>query len=160
MRNITCCFTGHRLLPTKKLEEIKRITREQIRAAYGRGYRRFLCGGALGYDTLCAIEVIGERKLHPDIKLILVYPCLAQDAKWNSEDRALYKKIYDECDECYCMGESYTPYCMHLRNRAMVNDSSLVIAYLEKDTGGTAYTWSYAQKQGLRTVNINDLIGG
>ena len=100
------------------------------------------------------------RQIHSDIKLILVFPCLGQDARWQEKDREIYKRIYDECDECYCMSEEYTKGCMHLRNRAMVNESSLVIAYLTNDNGGTAYTYNYARKQGVRTVNVATVTGG
>jgi len=160
MKNITCCFTGHRKLPPGSLLEIRQRTREEIRKAYFSGYRRFLCGGALGYDTVCAQEVLRMRQLYSDIKLILVYPCLGQDARWQEKDREIYKRIYDECDECYCMSEKYTQGCMHLRNRAMVNESSLVIAYLTNDNGGTAYHYNYARKQGVRTVNVATVTGG
>lgn len=154
MKSITCCFTGHRKLPPGSLEQIRHRTAEEIKKAYISGYRRFLCGGALGYDTMCALEVIRMRQRCPDVKLILVYPCLGQDARWQERDREIYKHIYDECDECYCMSEKYTQGCMHLRNRAMVNESSLVIAYLTSDSGGTAYTYNYARQKGVRTVNV------
>ena len=160
MKNITCCFTGHRKLPPDKYNDILQKTRKQIEIAYRDGYRRFLCGGALGYDTMCAQEIIRMKKTHPDIKLILVYPCLGQDAKWQEKDRETYRAVFEECDECYCMSKSYTPYCMHLRNRAMIIDSSLCIAYLESDKGGTAYTYSYAAKHGVRTVNVAQINGG
>lgn len=159
MKSITCCFTGHRKLPSDEVLKIRQRTREEIKKAYVFGYRRFLCGGALGYDTMCAVEVLRLRQSCPDVKLILVYPCLGQDARWQEKDREIYRRIYDECDECYCMSEKYTQGCMHLRNRAMVNESSLVIAYLTNDSGGTAYTYNYAQKKGVKTVNVSTEIG-
>ncbi len=159
MKNITCCFTGHRKLPKNRLSIIQGLVAEQLLCAYRDGYRRFVCGGALGFDTLCAIEVLRLRKRFEDISLILVYPCLGQDARWKEADREIYRKIYDECDECYCMRREYTPSCMHERNRAMVDESSLVIAYLENDRSGTAYTYNYAKENGVKTVNIASEIG-
>lgn len=152
--DISCCFTGHRKLPSEKLDEIKNRIKEEIDRAYEGGYRRFLCGGALGFDTLCAYTVIEKRKTCPDISLILVLPCMAQEEQWNEEDKRIYREIYAECDECYCMSELYTDGCMHQRNRAMVDDSSLCIAYLENLKSGTAYTYNYAKKNGLVIVNI------
>jgi uncharacterized phage-like protein YoqJ len=129
---------------------------DEIDRAYEKGYRRFVCGGALGFDTICAEAVIEKRKVHGDAMLVLVIPCLGQEDGWSGEDRDTYDRIYAECDECYCMSEQYTEGCMHLRNRAMVDDSSLCIAYLECATGGTAYTYKYAKKNGLVVINIAD----
>ncbi len=159
MRNTTCCFTGHRKLPKNKIQMIRESVYKNIQLAYNRGYRDFVCGGALGFDTLCAIEVLRLRREHPDVKLILVYPCLGQDVKWKDTDKELYKRIFDECDECYCMRKEYTASCMHERNRAMVDESSLVIAYLENSRSGTAYTYNYAKEQGVQAINIADEIG-
>lgn len=157
---ISCCFTGHRKLPAEKLCEIEKRIKEEIDRAYLGGYRRFLCGGALGYDTLCAYAVIEKRKECSDVLLILVLPCMAQDEKWSEEDRRVYREIYAACDECYCMSELYTDGCMQLRNRAMVDDSSLCIAYLENFKSGTSYTYNYAKKNGLVVINIADVDEG
>ncbi len=147
------------MLPKDKLSFIKDCVAREIESAYREGFRRFICGGALGFDTLCALEVLRLRKIHQDIKLILIYPCLGQDVKWKDTDRELYRYIYDECDECYCMRREYTPFCMHERNRAMVGESSLVIAFLENGKSGTAYTYNYAKTHGVRTINIASRIG-
>ena len=152
--DISCCFTGHRRLSPDKLDEIKQRLKDEVDRAYEGGYRRFLCGGAIGFDTLCAYTVIEKRRTCPDVALILVIPCMAQEEQWCEEDRRVYREIYSECDECYCMSELYTEGCMHTRNRAMVDESSLCIAYLENFKSGTAYTYKYAKKNGLVTVNI------
>lgn len=156
MREITCCFTGHRKISADKIPFVRRNLREAIYAACTEGYRRFVCGGALGFDTMAAIEVLSFKKMFSDIRLILIYPCLDQDRKWSEEDKTIYKKIYEMCDECYAMSEKYTDSCMHLRNRAMVDQSSKVIAYLKNDKSGTAYTYNYAQKRGVDCINIAD----
>ena len=156
MNEITCCFTGHRKIPREKYELLRCRISNEIDRAYEKGYRRFLCGGALGFDTMCADAVIEKRKTHRDALLILVIPCMGQEDSWSAEDRAVYDRIYAECDECYCMSELYTEGCMHVRNRAMVDDSSLCIAYLENETGGTAYTCNYARKNELVVINLAD----
>ena len=43
---------------------------------------------------------------------------------------------------------------MHKRNRHLVDNSSLCIAYLTKESGGTAYTVNYARQSGLTIINI------
>ncbi len=154
LKEISCCFTGHRKIPKDKLDQIKQSVRHEIDRAYVRGYRRFLCGGALGFDTLCAQTVIEKKAECSDAMLILVLPCMGQDEQWSEDEQRVYREIYAKADECYCMSELYTEGCMQTRNRAMVNDSTLCIAYLENDKSGTAYTYFYAQKNGVETVNI------
>ena len=46
---------------------------------------------------------------------------------------------------------------MHLRNRAMVDECSLCISYLESFKSGTGYTYNYAKKSGLVIVNTADV---
>ena len=158
MNEITCCFTGHRKIAQGKYAELHSRLAEEIDRAYEKGYRRFLCGGALGFDTMCADAVIEKRKKNPDTSLVLVIPCMGQYEQWSAEDKALYDRIYSECDECYCMSELYYDGCMHLRNRAMVDDSSLCIAYLEHENSGTAYTYNYAVENQLTVINLADAI--
>ena len=43
---------------------------------------------------------------------------------------------------------------MQKRDRYLVDDSSVCLAYLTRATGGTAYTVNYARRRGLRIVNI------
>ena len=50
--------------------------------------------------------------------------------------------------------EEYTRDCMFKRNRHLVDNSSLCICYLTKDTGGTAYTVRYARSKGKIIVNV------
>ena len=43
---------------------------------------------------------------------------------------------------------------MHKRNRYMVDNSGLCVCYWIRDKGGTAYTVHYAEKEGLKIINI------
>ena len=156
----TCCFTGHRKLPTDKLEQIKKHIDELIDYAYSKGFVRFVCGAALGFDTLCELAVLEKKKIHPEISLVLVLPCIGHYEGWRAEDKAEYERIYAQCDECYCMAGQYTERCMQLRNRAMVNDSSMCIAYLDNYKSGTSFTFKYAKEKGLESINIAELIEG
>ena len=61
-------------------------------------------------------------------------------------------------DKTVCVSDHYFNGCMQKRNRFLADISSLCICYLTKNTGGTAYTVRYAQKEGLKIVNITDLI--
>ena len=70
--DITACFTGHRIV--KRDFNYKRID-EAIEDLYESGYRIFLNGMALGFDTLCFKRLMVLRKVYPDIKIIACVPC-------------------------------------------------------------------------------------
>ena len=156
MRSKTCCFTGHRYLPEKQKEEIMRTLESAVLSLIHSGYRYFGAGGALGFDTLSAQMVLHLRQSYPDIKLILVLPCISQSDKWSQADVAVYQEIMEQADKVVYTSHEYTAGCMFKRNRHLVDHSSACICYLEKATGGTAYTVNYARKCGLKIINLTE----
>ncbi len=50
----TCCFTGHRYIPSHDIYKITNLTEGYIRNLINMGIKYFGVGGALGYDTLAA----------------------------------------------------------------------------------------------------------
>ncbi len=60
----------------------------------------------------------------------------------------------EQANKVVYISQKYTPDCMLRRNRHLVDYSSVCICYLNKTTGGTAYTVKYAQKCGLQIINI------
>jgi len=155
MREKTCCFTGHRELPTgwarrRLAARLEKAVIEQINS----GVRFFGAGGALGFDTLAAQTVLKLRKKYPDIKLILVLPCPTQTRGWPAEAVEEYERIKARADKVVYTSQEYTKDCLFKRNRHLVDNSGVCICYKTKDTGGTAYTVSYAKEQGLEVINI------
>ena len=118
------------------------------------GYLYFGAGGALGFDTLAAQTVLRLRKSYPQIKLILVLPCISQADRWAPEDVRTYREIMKQADKVVYTSQDYSPGCMFKRNRYLVNCSSTCICYLTKEKGGTAYTVEYAKKHGLQIFNV------
>ncbi len=114
----------------------------------------FGAGGALGFDTLAAQCVLSLRKRYPHIKLILVLPCTAQTKGWSKDDIAIYEEIKSQADKVVYTSHDYFRGCMFKRNRHLVNGSSVCIAYLTQEKGGTAYTVNYAKEQGLTVINL------
>ena len=150
----TCCFTGHRKLPSEEQTEIANKLERVIATLYQKGIRYYGAGGALGFDALAARTVIRLRESYPDMKLILVLPCLTQTRGWKPEDVAEYECIKAQADKVVYTAQQYTRGCMHRRNRHLVDNSSVCVCYLAKDNGGTAYTVRYAEEKGLQIVNI------
>ena len=156
MRNLkekTCCFTGHREI-TLPVETIQYNLEKQLKRLISSGVIYYGAGGALGFDTLAALTIIKMRNIYPEIKLILVLPCKEQTKGWNSNDIEIYNYILNQADKVVYISENYYPGCMHKRNRHLVDNSSHCICYLEKNTGGTAYTVNYAKEKGLTIYNV------
>ena len=74
-KNRTCFFTGHRDIPEYVQHLINTKLLETIDGLYDKGYVNFICGGAVGFDTMAAKAVI-ERKKELDIRLVLWYYCI------------------------------------------------------------------------------------
>lgn len=154
MINQTCCFTGHRKIPSDQLESVTQRLRDAVIASIKDGYLYFGAGGALGFDTLAAKIVLELRTIYPEIKLILVLPCLDQAEKWNEEDKEEYERIKSLADKVVYTSGNYFNGCMQRRNRHLIDNSSLCICYLTERIGGTAYTVNYARDKGCMVVNL------
>ena len=159
---ITCCFTGHRpqSLPWGTREqdsrclELKLELAARLEGIYETGYRRFLCGMALGCDMYFAEAVLALRDSHPDVKLEAVIPCGSQPDRWNLAQRQRYNSLLDRCDKVTVLQIHYTPDCMLRRNRYMVEHSALLLACYNGYPGGTQSTLLYARRQGLQSIII------
>lgn len=154
MKDITACFTGHRSIPAEQHTIIRERLADIIISLIHRGYRRFCAGGALGFDTMAAQAVLMLKHQYPYIRLILVLPCLSQARGWSEHDQTVYEYIKAHADEIVYTAQTPSKWCMHKRNRSLVDHISFCIRYLTKTTGGTAYTVHYAQTQGLEVTNI------
>ena len=152
-RETTCCFTGHRTL-YKPENEISAELDKLLYKMYERGFRRFCCGGAVGFDTLAEKAVLRLREKHDDVTLSLILPCREQTKKWKAADVAVYEEILTLADEIIYTSEHFTPFCMHVRNRRLVDESSVCIAYLVTDSGGTASTVKYAEQQKIEIIKL------
>lgn len=154
-KGISVCFTGHRHIPPEDREWLTLLVDRQIEALYREGYRDFLCGGALGFDTLAAQRVCAARVEHSDIRLRLVLPCADQSKFWTKLQCDEYERLLYMAERIDTLQKEYTPGCMHQRNRFLVDSSSVCVAYLKKKEGGTYYTAMYARKQGTRLIILD-----
>lgn len=156
MRNQTCCFTGHRHIPPEAMPTLSAQLESTVRSLIKSGIRYFGAGGALGFDTLAAGTVLRLRAEFPQIRLILVLPCKDQTRGWLPGDIARYEDILKQADKCVYAGEYYCPGCMQKRNRHLVDNSSVCVAYCTRRTGGSAYTVDYARKKGLEVILLGE----
>lgn len=155
----TVCFTGHRHIEDEQYEKLFDTLMQVIEQQIDAGATLFRTGGALGFDTMAALAVLSLRKRFPEIRLELILPCPSQTKGWSQSDTILYEQIKAQADAVRFVSTGYYKGVLQQRNRALVENSDVCIAYLRNSSGGgTAYTASLALKKGLELINLHDLI--
>ena len=149
-REKAVAFTGHRDLQRDfNKKELEFIIEEYIL----NGKDTFLIGMAVGFDTVCFKVVEGLKKRYKNIKIIACVPCENQQKNFTYSQKLEYARMIKNADQVIMVSKEYTPYCMQKRNMYMVDNCSVLIAYLRRNSGGTANTVNYAKKQG-KTIDM------
>jgi uncharacterized phage-like protein YoqJ len=151
----TVCFTGHR---PEKLT----LAEDQVRGALRKGidkalewkYTTFISGMAPGVDIWAAEEILALKKGHPEIKLICAIPYDGFDRNWNTEWKEKFDAVKSQADEAYFICPKSMRAAPIIRDKWMVDHSSLVIAVYTGGKGGTRTTIEYAEKQKIKVLNI------
>ena len=162
-KSISCCFTGHRpmKLPWGMNEkdprcvDLKLELAARLEGIYQMGYRRFICGMALGCDMYFAEAVLELRQQHPDVTLEAAIPFGDQPGKWGAEQRQRYNRLIDSADQVTVPQYTYSRDCMMQRNRYMVDHASLLVACFDGRPGGTMNTILYAQRSGVQVIILD-----
>jgi uncharacterized phage-like protein YoqJ len=167
----TVCFTGHR---PNKMNNCYSLTDEQskyisrklepvlVDLIENEGIKRFISGGAIGFDQIAFWTVQRIKKKHyPNIINIVVVPFKNQAIKWlDKEIQVWYKKMLDTADEVVYVDElplygvegvsigEYHVAKMQKRNECMVDKSRIVVAAWDGTKGGTGNCCRYARKVG------------
>ena len=154
----TCFFTGHRIISPQEKNNIERALRMEILNAVNNGIDVFISGGAIGFDTMAAEQVIVMRQDY-DITLKLYLPCKDHFLNWGEGDRLKFHRISAAADSIfYVSGQPYREGCMKKRNKAMTEASDMCIAYMKNPRSGTAQTVKMAINKGIEVVNIAEIL--
>lgn len=154
MKEISCCFTGHRQIEPADEPTLKAALKEQAVSLIERDVTQFYCGGALGFDTLAAACILELKQQNSGIRLLLALPCRGQEKYYNKYQKQLYHHIIEHADRVFYTAAAYSAGCMHERNRFMVDNCAYCICYLRKQRGGTKYTAHYAERSGLKVIYL------
>ena len=140
----SCVFTGHREvgedLNLQKLQE-------SIDLCISRGAEEFYCGMAKGFDLLAAEEIIKRKNEGKKVKLIACIPYKKQASAYSEENKKRYEELLQKADKIELLNEEYRPYCLLKRDEFMVEQAEVMIAYCNKEKGGTAYTVKYFKRK-------------
>lgn len=145
----TCCFTGHRVLKKDiNVDNVDKVIQNLI----DKGINTFLVGMALGFDLLCFERLL--LKKDQNIKIVACIPCRGQELKYPLKEKEKYYNFLEQADEKIYMFEEYENGCMFVRNRFLVDNSNIIVAYVYKKSGGAYYTINYAEKRRKEIIYI------
>ncbi len=153
-----CSFTGHRIIKKEHTKRLTELLQKSIEYAYLDGYRTFCVGGAVGFDTLAAREVIRFSLSHTDVRLVLILPCINQDKKWNEAQRDAYEYVLKNASEIRYVSDEYTLDCMRRRNKELASVCELLIAYVGNEKSGSMQTVRMAKEQNKEIINLYETL--
>ena len=148
-------FTGHSHILSS--ERIRKAVKEQINAHIANEEKvTFYLGGYGDFDMLCASVCREFKKERKGIELVYVAPYMSLSEQ---------KKIKDMQSRGICDASVYPPiektpprYAIVKRNEWMMENSDLIIAYVERGYGGAYRALQAAKHKNKRTVNIYECI--
>lgn len=158
MESSVCSFSGHRQIYTMHSKALPALLSETVDTLISSGVSRFCSGGAMGFDLLAAELVLEKKKRGADVSLSMILPCRSQTDRWPVATRLKYNKIIEQADEVIYIADEYNQFCMHLRNRRLVDEADILLCYLVRESSGTAFTRNYAIDRDKKIINLADLL--
>lgn len=150
----TAMFSGHRILPAKKIERIVKRLDAEIDELIAQGVDCFISGGAVGFDQICASLIIVKKQQGKSVKLVFALPCKNQELKWTDKQKSLYHSLLLEADDIIFVSDEFSDDCMKLRNYFMVDNANFCICALTNPASGTGQTVRCAEQKGLQIINV------
>ena len=149
-----CSFTGHRKIEKEHEKLLPGLLKSALRYAYDEGCRYFISGGALGFDTEVAKELIAMRMMYTDIRIVLALPCKNQSDNWQDRDKSVYEYSLSVADEIVYTADEYTDGCMKKRNKYLAESCDMMISYVGRGGSGSSQTARIAESLGKPVYNL------
>lgn len=110
-----------------------------------------ITGLALGWDMMVA-----DTALQFNIPIHSYVPFQGQENSWSDKSKKHYHYLLDKSTAVIYVSNTYAPGVYHKRDRAMVDDSDVLIALLSdvKEPSGTLYTVNYAYKSNKQVFHF------
>ncbi|MFI3295856.1 MAG: SLOG family protein [Rikenellaceae bacterium] len=147
----TIAFTGNRILTAPKghvILNLERTIRKKLSAlleeCYNEGFNIFISGMAVGWDMLCAEEILKFQSQHPEVRLIAAVPFAGQEAKYSPSDQLRYHNLLGQATTIITISEGgRTNKAYHDRNDFLIANASTI---------------RKATDRGIEVVNVYDII--
>lgn len=144
---MTVTFCGHRTIDRPDL--LKSWLQEVVRGLILQGSNKFLLGGYGAFDLTAAHVVHTLKAEFPAVESTLVLAYLSTDMDPHLYDSSLYPPLEDVPPR----------YAISRRNRWLVENSDIVVAYVQHSWGGAATMLSYARRKGKTVIAYPDTLG-
>lgn len=136
--NVTFC--GHS--DTPYAEDIIQWLNKVVEDLIKQGADTFYLGGYGNFDCMAAAAVWACKQRYPHIRAVLVIPYLDKSVDISGYDYSIYPPLENVPRK----------YAIAHRNRWMVDNSSIMVAYVRYGWGGAAKTLERAYKKGLHII--------
>ncbi len=145
-------FCGHRDFVATPALEAKLLT--ILEDTIGDSAASLYLGGYGCFDAFACRCGHKFKQLHPQVVLVYVTPYITSLSAKEAE--ASQGNRYDEI--LYPALENVPPrFAITHRNRYMVEQADVVIAYITRSRGGAYQTFQYAQRKGKTVYNLADM---
>ena len=148
----TVTFIGHRYIDNmfrieSRLEDIIRDLIQEHE------YVEFLVGRDGEFDQIVSSTVLRVKRQvgSKNSALVWVMPYPRAEYENNAES---FDNYYDEIEVCEESSRAHFKGAIQIRNRHMVDRASLLICYVEHESGGAYQTLQYAKKQEKKIINL------
>ena len=142
-----CGFCGHRDVFEADVEE---RAKTEIEKLIENGFTTFYSGGMGDFDKICERIVRGFKRKNDDIRLCLILPYIKSSVNNNPE---YYNALYDEII-VPDLGHVHYKRAIIERNRWIIKNSDMILAYVFRGFGGAWTMLKYAEKSGTKYINI------
>ena len=143
-----CSFFGHRNVFVDLRDKIENAAKKVI-SEYG--VNTFYVGDRGEFDRQSVSAICSLKHEYPNIKLILVLPYLTNKLNTYKE---YYQQQFDEIVIPSVLDDVHPKGAITRRNRWMVEQSSYIISYINRDHSGAYTAVSYAKKKKLPINNL------
>ena len=145
---MVCCFFGHKDIPSGLTERLFPVLTRLI----AEGVDSFLVGNQGGFDStvLHTLRLLKEKHPHISYNVVLAYMPRNKE-EWSA---------YEPMETLYPEGlESVHPrYAISWRNKWMIQESDVVVAYITHSWGGAAQFVEMAERKKKRIINIASMM--
>ena len=116
-------------------------------------YVEFLVGRDGEFDQIVSSTVLRVKRQvgNKNSALVWVMPYPRAEYENNAES---FDNYYDEIEVCEESSRAHFKGAIQIRNRNMVDRASLLICYVEHESGGAYQTLQYAKKQEKKIINL------
>lgn len=138
-------FCGHSQVADKDAVR-KRLT-DEIHELLCAGYRTFYLGGYGDFDNLAAAVLSELKGAYPDMERLLIIPYIDREYNTAQYDGTLYPPLENVPKR----------FAISRRNKWVVDQATVLIAYVDHNWGGAIKTLEYAVKKKLQIINLGGL---